>query len=296
MNTDVHVIVVGGTPEHLTAAEIAVRDREARWSRFLPDSELSGVNRAAGRPVIVSPDTFHLISDAVDAYHLTGGIFDPTVLGCLLDAGYDRSFELIDDPGAGPIRAAPGPEGIELDVGLVAVRLPVGVGLDLGGLGKGATADVVTDELLAAGVAGCCVNIGGDIRVRGEGPENGGWVVELACPGSSAQRWISLGDGAVCTSTTLKRRWGSSGQQHHLRDPATGRPLDTGLVSVSVIAERALQADVLTKVALAAGPEAAAPMILEQGATGLLVADDGAIVALDGLENFLLTIEAGTHE
>lgn len=295
MNTDIHVIVVGGTPEHLTAAESAVRDREARWSRFLPDSELSAVNRAAGRPVIVSPDTFRLISDAVDAYHLTGGVFDPTVLGCLLDAGYDRSFELIDDSGQGPVRSAPGPTEIELDEGLGAVRVPVDVGLDLGGLGKGATADAVTAELLSAGATGCCVNIGGDIRVRGEGPENGGWAVELACPGSPHRRWVSLGDGAVCTSTTLKRRWGNQGQQHHLRDPATGEPLDSGLVSVSVIAERALQADVLTKVALAVGPDAAARAILEQGATGLLVTDDGTIVALEGIEDFLLAVGVGAQ-
>ena len=111
----------------------------------------------------------------------------------------------------------------------------------------------------------------------------------LRCPGSDHVRPIALGDGAVCTSTTTKRRWHTSeGHEHHLRDPATGGRLDTDVVSATVIAAKAEQAEVLTKVAIAAGIERAASMLSTHGVTGLLVDDSGAIHELPGFEGFRL--------
>lgn len=290
MNTDVQVIVVGGGTRDLEAAEAAVADREARWSRFVSDSELSRVNECAGRPVVVSADTFQLISDAVDANRLTDGAFDPTVLSCLIGSGYDRSFELVEPGCRSDVAAAPGPAGIDLQTQTRTVCVPPGTGLDLGGIGKGATADAVTAELMANGVDGCCVNVGGDLRVRGWGPDDGAWLVDLVCPGADERRRIRLGDGAVCTSTTLKRTWlSTAGREHHLRDAATGGPIEQGLVSVSIVAARALQADVLTKAAFAAGSHGGAEVIAAHGATGLLIGADGSIDELPGFERFRQT-------
>lgn len=313
MGTDVHVRVVGGPPGLPAVAEAAVRGREARWSRFLPRSELSTLNQAGGgRPVIVSPDTFALIAAAVEACRLTGGAFDPTVLTSLLAAGYDRPLEQLPPPGptppTGPAASAaapgaaaaarsipaPGVDGIELHPATCAVVLPPGVGLDLGGIAKGATADAVSDELLASGADGCCVNVGGDIRVRGAAPDGAGWVIGLDCPGAIGPGGLGvrLVDGAVCTSTVLARRWaspgGDGGAEHHLRDPRTGEALSTGLWSVTVVAASGLQAEVLTKAAFVAGAGGAAAVIGGHGATGVLVADGGDLVPLAGLDPFLV--------
>lgn len=305
MGTDVHVRVVGGPPELAVEAQRAVESREARWSRFLAHSELTILNNAGGgRPVIVSPDTFALVAAAVEACRLTAGAFDPTVLTSLVAAGYDRPHGQLTppDPGAdlGPMRAgaggippAPGVEGVELHPAACAVVLPPGVGLDLGGIAKGATADVVSDELLAAGADGCCVNVGGDLRVRGTAPDGEGWVIGLECPGATgpAGLRVRLADGAVCTSTVLARRWrGPRGgaTEHHLRHPHTGAALSTGLWSVTVVAASAMQAEVLTKAAFVAGVDGAAAVIGGHGATGVLVADGGGVVPLAGLDPFLV--------
>lgn len=309
MGTGVHVRVVGGPPGLAAGAEAAVRGREARWSRFLPDSELSRLNGAGGgRPVIVSPDTFALIAAAVEACRLTDGAFDPTVLTCLLAAGYDRPLEHLAPPGssrrsgpgsrgaaaagAGSI-PAPGVDGIELHPATGAVVLPPGVGLDLGGIAKGAAADAVSAELLASGADGCCVNVGGDIRVRGAAPDGEGWVIGLDCPGapSHGPLRVRLVDGAVCTSTVLARRWAGPGggdTEHHLRHPGTGAALSTGLWSITVVAAAATQAEVLTKAAFVAGVGGAAAVIGGHGATGVLVVDGGDLVPLAGLDPFLL--------
>ncbi len=297
MNTDVHVVVVGsGSIEReraLDAAEGAVHDREQRWSRFLADSEVSVLNRSAGRPVIVAEDTFGLVRNAVEAWHLTGGVFDPTVGRSLIAAGYNRSFELLSADGGPPPRArhvpAATPAGIELHDATSSVVLPEGVTIDLGGIAKGAACDAIATEVLASGASGCCVNIGGDLRVAGTAPDERGWTVTLRCPGSSERRSIALDDGAVCTSTTTRRRWRTAdGGEHHLRDPMTGAPLDTGIASATVLAARADQAEVLTKAAIAAGSSGVAGLFATHGVTGLVVDDAGTVHELPGFDRFTL--------
>ncbi len=99
------------------------------------------------------------------------------MLTALVAAGYDRDFATLDaGPAAAPDKPgaagghdagpAPGCRGIVIDPIVGAVTLPSGVELDLGGIGKGLAADLVVDELLAAGAAGACVNVGGDLRAR----------------------------------------------------------------------------------------------------------------------------------
>ena len=210
---------------------------ERRWSRFLPTSELSRLNGAAGKPVIVSADTFSVITSAVDAWEQTDGCFDPTVHDALCVTGYDRTFaevaERADRPGS--TSPTPGCADIELDPHLCAVRLPVGVRLDLGGIAKGVAADLVVSRLLEAGVDGACVNVGGDIRVEGHAPTSEGWIIELAF-GGQLRRRVKLAAGAECTSTTTKRRWMTvDGERHHIIDPRGGCST-AGLRWVSVIA------------------------------------------------------------
>lgn len=300
MNTDVHVVIVASRQDDcdgaLDLAERAVHDREVRWSRFLPESELSVLNRSAGRPVIVSDDTFALVQSAIEAWRLTGGVFDPTVGESLIAAGYDRSFELLAEAEPTPAvlhDPAVTPAGIEMHHTTNSVVMPEGVTIDLGGIAKGAACDAIVAEVLEAGASGCCVNIGGDLRVAGTAPDRRGWTVTLRCPGSDEVRPIALQEGAVCTSTTTKRRWRTSdGYEHHLRNPATGAPLDTGVVSATVIAARADQAEVLTKVAIAAGSGGAEAVFAAHGVTGLVVDENGAIRELPGFEGFKLQARA----
>src|SRR3954449_11188966 len=92
MGTEAQVVVVGGTPADVEAAQARVEDLERRWSRFRPDSELQRLNAGAGGPVRVSADTRVLVEAAIDAWRDTGGRFDPTVLDALEAGGYDRPF------------------------------------------------------------------------------------------------------------------------------------------------------------------------------------------------------------
>ena len=294
MGSDAHVITVGGSGELAGRAVRRIDELERRWSRFLADSEVSRLNDHAGEYVNVSGDTVTLIERATDAWRLSGGAFDPTVLGAVVRAGYDRSFELLGaGAGAGAGRAA-GRSMLGLGAGEIAVegtrvRLAPGTGFDPGGIGKGLAADMVCAELMAAGAEGACVNLGGDVRVAGCGPEGAGWTVAIEHPSCDVPvAVVGVADGAVATSTTLRRRWESAGQvRHHLIDPRTGLPSDSDVVLAAVVGAQAWVAEVLAKAVLLAGSRHPFDIVGGTGAEALIVDVDGGIRATAGLRLFL---------
>jgi thiamine biosynthesis lipoprotein len=292
MGTHVQLMACGVGPAALQAARRRVDDFESRWSRFLPTSEISTINANAGEWTPVSPDTFRLIEAAVTGWKMTEGRFDPTVLKALVAAGYDRSFELLDErDGAAPTLApVPGCGAVQLDEDTSAIRVDPGVGLDLGGIAKGHTADLIVSALMADGATGALANIGGDVRAAGTAPVPPGWRIGAANPlDDSELGMFGLTDGAVVTSTRTRRHWTLGGvTAHHLIDPETGAPASSGLASVTVIASCAVWAEVLAKAAFVAGASGGGDLISRFGATGLFVHDSGAVTYLPGLGDFLL--------
>jgi thiamine biosynthesis lipoprotein len=286
MGSDGHVIVVGGPGGLAERARDRVDELEQRWSRFVSTSEVCELARRAGTAVAVSPETLELVRRAEEATRLTGGSFDATVLGDVIRAGYDRTFESLGpDVAAG--RSA-------LTLGSIAidgnrVTLPAGTGFDPGGIGKGLAADLVIAELFAAGAEGACVNLGGDLRVAGRSPEGEGWTVGIEHPWlASPLCLVGVADGAVATSTTLRRRWETdAGTRHHLIDPATGEPSATDLALVSVIADRGWVAEVLAKAVLLRGSAHPFDLIGGSAVAALAVTDTGTVLASDGYGAFL---------
>ena len=268
MGTTAHLVVVGGDDHQLTAARRRLEQLEARWSRFRPDSEITFVNRAEGRPCIVSDDTALLVARGLAAWRATAGRFDPTVLDAVVAAGYD------DSPvrrgraahpaggrrhhGSAPLPVVPGLADARVDRATGLVWLPAGVHLDPGGIGKGLAADLVVGELLRAGAAGACVNLGGDLRVDGAGPRGDAWSIRVDDPRDPDRELVRLPlrRGAVATSGRLGRRWtrADGTAAHHLIDPRTGRPSATELVAVTAVAARAWKAEVAATAAFLGAP------------------------------------------
>jgi FAD:protein FMN transferase len=287
MGTEAELLAVDPPGEALAHAGARLAALEARWSRFRPDSEVSALNRAGGRPVVVSPETFTLVALAVLGWRVTGGRFDPTVLDALEAAGYDRTFEQVQDlemataPSPGP---APGLGGIVLDAETGTVTLPAGTHFDPGGIGKGYAADLLCAELRSRGAAGACVNLGGDLRVIGTPSGGGPWVVAVPHPHGGQAAVLELTAGAVATSSPARRAWRRDGRlQHHLIDPRTGQPARTGILQVSVLAGEAWKAEVLAKAAFLAGLPDALGLVACQGTEALVIDEDGGVHQTAGL-------------
>jgi thiamine biosynthesis lipoprotein len=267
------------------AADVAVADARAclqnwhvRFSRFLPDSELSRLNADPRDVVPVSTTMTRLIEAVRDAAEATGGLVDGTLLGEIEAAGYvgDSAAPLpLPLPlalGLAPARrpAAPNPHSRWGDVSMDGreVFRPHGVGFDSGGLAKGLFADLIADRL--AGQRSFAVDCGGDLRFSG--PER---RLEVADPfGGAPIHGFELCEAAAATSGIGRRSWlGPDGRPaHHLLDPATGRPAFTGVVQATALAPTAVEAEWRAKAAVLSGPAAAAGW-LEHG--GVVVLDDG---------------------
>lgn len=288
MGTQAHVIVFGGSPLLGQELRNRVEELDQRWSRFRADSELSQLNDHAGTPFEVSPETLLLIGRGIDGWHLSGGAFDPTILGALVRAGYDRSYEALADGSPRPTSLLElGCEGIRL--GESTVLVPPNTGFDSGGIGKGVAADVVAEEAMEAGADGVCVNLGGDVRLAGAGPRGDGWLVAVQHPLQDEPLGVLvLGEGAVATSTTLKRRWRSDGlDRHHLIDPRSGLPSDSDISFVSVVADQGWRAEVLAKAILLNGGPNAFDILGGTGAEALVVYTTGRVRSTDGFGELL---------
>ncbi len=264
MGTEVEIFLDAGedgrAESALDRAEAEFERLEQVMSRFRADSELSQLNRDG--VVEAGPDLVRVVELALEARESSGGLFDPTVHDALVAAGYDRSFAEVAPDGRSE-NGQPKGCGGHVSVEGSTIRLAPGTHLDLGGIGKGYAVDSVADQLALTG--SCLVNAGGDLAVRG-----GAWPVGIA-DGLT----VELTRGAIATSGRDRRTWRRDGEaRHHLIDPSTGRPADTDLLRVTVVAASAVEAEVLAKVAFLGG---------EVDVPRVLVTSDGTVVLAGGL-------------
>ena len=256
MDTDIDMFVE--TPEPpppgaFIGARLLFEQQEERFSRFRPQSLLCRLNRGE---VIDDAWFARAVSMALDAFEITGGLFNPLVLPALERAGYDRTFQEVSAAGEVTAQRVPDPTRV-LRIDGMAVELLAGQ-MDLGGIVKGWTADLAAEHLAQAH-ANAFVNAGGDIRALGsDGGGERGWAMDVSLPGGAGTAWEGRLRAGIATSTTLKRRWTTAGgaTAHHLIDPGTGMPSDSPFVQVTARAEACWLAEVWAKAVLIGGPEA----------------------------------------
>lgn len=289
MASELQVVTLGDVDP---ASALAMLDHlETRWSRFLPDSDITRLNLADGADVEVDASTVVLVDAMVHAWRCTGGAFDPTVLPSLVEAGYGAS---IDDPRLVTLLpdgrlvygdpTGPSVADIVTDAARSTVTLPAGLTLDPGGLGKGLAADLAVRHLLDRGAAGALVSIGGDLAAGGDPPcrDDGapGWEIVVADPDPAAAAigMLAVSRGGVATSSTRSRRWSyDGGEHHHLVDPRTGQESTTDLASVTVVARSGWLAEAHATAALLAGSAGATEHLERHALDGVTVADDGSV-------------------
>ena len=226
------------------------------------DSDVSRLNRnACERTVTIDPSTFEVLSEAQQLSKASQGCFDVTVASRLVDCG------LLPVPSGSrsPDMAATWRD-IELGEGC-AVRFRRPLWIDFGGIAKGYAVDRAVQILESEGVEQACVNAGGDLRVHGTGPERVFLRPEVL--ESDAMPVLDVENAAVASSSGYVQRQVHNGEVFgpHI-DGRTRRTVSTDLFA-SVVAERCMIADALTKVVLAQA-EHAVPLLLRNAASAHL--------------------------
>ena len=298
MGTDceVHVTTAGDAGAEFAALAVErVELLEQAWSRFRASSELSRLNARAGHgPMPVSADLLGLVIRMQEAWHVTDGLFDPTVLASMTALGYDTDLPAVQARSAGDwhdavTAPAPGMSGVVVDPRASTVALPTGIGLDPGAVGKGLGADIVARELREAGADRVLVNLGGDIALASRVDDAEPWLIGLEDERLAADDThrvnrvleVTGPDAGVATSTTLKRRW-AQGRRHHVIDPRTGGMSTGDLRQVTVVAESASRAEVLATAALLLPSTLAVAWLADRAVTAVLMTDEDVLVADKG--------------
>lgn len=234
---------------------------QRRLSRFDADSELCRLN-ADPRERVPASGVMRRFAAAVGAAgQQSGGLVDATCLAAVEAAAYWEDC----NPGA----VGPPPEPVCGEQAWRAVRVeggavvrPPGVRLDSGGLSKGLAVDLMAEAL--GGLDGWVVDCDGDLRVGGRSGRT--HTIEIRDPfDDGAVLHVFRGArAAVATSGTTRGRWGGR-HGHHLIDPRTARAAETGVLQAAAVAPTGLQAEVLAKTAILAGPEHAARALVHGG-------------------------------
>ncbi len=171
------------------------------------------------------------------------------------------------------------------------VYLPEGMQLDLGAVGKGLALSALSSLLgEETRITGAVISLGGSILTWGEKPDGSPWKVGVMDPFDTASNVGILtleGEWCISTSGDYERYVEADGvRYHHILDPATGYPADSGVKGVTILAEDGLLSDGLSTACFLLGPEEGIALAEEYGAEVLFVMEDGEIVMSEGMEKY----------
>lgn len=263
---------------------------EASMSTWRDDTEIARFNRAEpGAGFEVSTMFWAVLDAAREAHRTTGGAFDPTVHPLVRAYGFgggDGDERVPTDAERAALVRRVGFEKVRLDARPVLDKSEAGVELDLSAVAKGYAVDRVHAALAEAGVERAMVEVGGELRVRGERPGGGPWRLGIEDPRVAEARVpfavVQLSDGALATSGDYRNTVATEdGPVGHLFDPRVGAPVSSRVASSSVLAPTCARADALATAMAVLGGEAAVALALEVGDFEVLVIErgpDGALV------------------
>ena len=260
-------------------------------------SELAELSELSGKEAVkVSADTFLAIEKALKMSEDSNGAFNLAV-GPLVKL-WDINTEAAAIPDEEQINTTLKKVNY-MDVVLDADEKSVyleheGMMIDLGGVAKGYGGDVAADILRKNGIKSAICDLGGNIVTVGSRPDGLNWRVGVRNPVIGENGYlgiINVSDKVVVTSGGYERYFEQDGIiYHHILDTKTGFPSDSGLLSVTIISESSITADLLSTAAFVLGLEEGMPLVEKYSAEAIFVTNDKKVYVTDGLsDSFSLT-------
>ncbi len=298
LGTYVTVTVYGDNRKKLENAVDAAFTRayalEQTFSPTIPDSELNAVNAAAsGQEIAVSEDFLFLTQQACEYSALSGGALDCTI-GGLIDL-WSIGTDEARIPSPEEIAAALHPDSHTLvsTQGDTVRFESETVRLHFGAIAKGYIADEMQEVLAAQNVTSGTLSLGGNVLTIGRKPDGSKWKVGITDPFAPEEiaACVSVSDCSVVTSGTYERYFDADGiRYHHILDPATGCPADSGLASVTILAQSSLTCDALSTSVFVLGAQEGMALIESlDGVEALLITEDGEFLTSSGMTQYELT-------
>ena len=250
-------------------------------STYMPDSEISRFNAMRETaPMPISRRFRDVVVRSQELYEEMEGAFDPTVGPLIRFWGFDRGEAtqvLPDEETLAALQARTGMAHLELTEDGLSKSVPE-LEINLSAIAKGYAIDRVAHLLMEEGFLDLWVEIGGDLAVRGNNAQGVPWRVGISVPEQGAEheilQRIAMSHGAMATSGDAQNFREVAGERmHHILDPVTGRPVETNLASVTIIAADCMTADAIATGIYVMGMDAGLAWIeARPGVEGLLIA------------------------
>lgn len=275
---------------HLETAFEEIERLEKLLSITEPESDVSRVNENDGW-IDISTEMHDVVTKALEYSLLTDGAFDITIQP--LTALWN-----VNDGGPVPME-----DEIRSKMALVdhtklkledsKIFTDEAVEINLGGVAKGYIADKVCELLKSEGVQHGIVNLGGNVAVFGGKPDGSEYTIGIRDPFGDETDIVGsvrIRDGSVVTSGGYERFFVENGKTyHHIIDPNTGYPAESGLSGVTIISKSSAEADALSTAVYVLGQEKGIELIESlEGVECLLITDNGELVFSSGMSEYFI--------
>lgn len=212
------------------------------------DSEISKLNKSGS--AALSDDTAVMVTKALDLYKSTGGAFDITVLPLMELWGFTTQEYYVptEDEIQSTLQRV-GADKLTWDESTKTLTLGDKQEIDLGGIAKGFTSSRIMEIFKQDGVTCGMVSLGGNVHLLGTKQDGSAWRVGIQDPNNTDDMLgvLEANDCAVITSGAYERNFEKDGvTYHHIIDPATGKPSNSGLTSVTIVSKDGTLADGLS--------------------------------------------------
>ena len=275
-----------------------------KMSVFKEDSEVSKINRnAGGEYQKISEDTYYVLETSLKYCNMSQGVFDPTIRPLVDVWGFGRENQKV--PSKNEIEKAKkfvNYNDLETDKAKKAVRLnKENQSIDLGGVAKGFAADEIRDILVSNNIKNAIIDLGGNIFALGNKQNGMAWNIGIQDPlATSGEHMgiISVFNKSVVTSGNYERFFEANGKRyHHILDPRTGHPSESGVISATIISDNSIDGDALTTCAYVMGLETGYELIESlDGVDAIFITEDKRVFTTSGIkDNFKLVNKNFTY-
>lgn len=273
---------VHASKELISKSEEILQEADARLSWRRIDSEVSSINDGAGSFVVVSKETFELISYARELAELTKGAFDPTI-GVLTKAwDITGDFRVPSNDEIQELLKYVDYTKLELDISSSSVKIQKGQFIDLGAIAKGWVCDDIVEFYKVNDVTSGVINLGGNVYILGEKQSGGQYTVGIRDPFGGPSEYyctISAKDCAIVVSGAYERMVEKDGKiYHHILDYRTGYPSESDLVSVCIVSQNSALADAISTAIFVLGSEKGLKLASELGVDAMLMKSDSTVI------------------
>lgn len=284
-------------------ASAAIKELEYKMSYFIKESSISRLNTSNNEDFVdIDCDTFEVLKAAKNYYALSNGAFDITAapITAIWRDCINRKALPAEDMIMSLLPHVSG-DNLSLNEENHTARIGKMQSVDLGGIGKGYAADRVLELYKGFHINSAFINLGGNVHTLGNKLNGEPWMIGIQDPRSVRGDFIAaleISGLSVVTSGDYEKYFETGGKRiHHILDPKTGYPADSGLISATVLAESSMEADALSTAVFVSGLERGMELIEQSpGAEGVMITKDKDVYVTHALKERFVIAQSKTSD